>query len=250
MTGIRRRDLLTGTALVLVGERLARAGVITGKLPWNPDAGFPLPAVQTAGWEYLTAAEAATVEALVDRIIPPDPQTPGGKDAGCAVFIDRQLAGGYGRREGQYRAGPFQKGAKQQGPQSAQDPAELYRAALAALDAYCRANYIPTGTGRDGQHFTELTPARQDEILRGLEAGSLHLENVDSQSFFEQLLKDTQQGFFADPIYGGNRDMCAWKMIGFPGARYDYRDWVQRHNQRYPLPPVAISGAPDWTPKG
>ena len=49
-------------------------------------------------------------------------------------------------------------------------------------------------------------------------------------------------GFFADPIYGGNRDMCAWKMIGFPGARYDYRDWVGRHNERYPHPPVSIGG--------
>ncbi|MBV9727128.1 MAG: gluconate 2-dehydrogenase subunit 3 family protein, partial [Gammaproteobacteria bacterium] len=49
--------------------------------------------------------------------------------------------------------------------------------------------------------------------------------------------------------YGGNRDMCSWKMIGFPGARYDYRDWVGRHNERYPYPPVSIAGRPDWTPK-
>jgi gluconate 2-dehydrogenase gamma chain len=57
-----------------------------------------------------------------------------------------------------------------------------------------------------------------------------------------------QQGFFSDPIYGGNRDMCAWKMIGFPGTRYDYREWVGRHNERYPYPPVSIAGRPDWTP--
>jgi gluconate 2-dehydrogenase gamma chain len=250
MTGIRRRDLLTGTALVLVGEKLARAEVITGKLPWHPDAGSPPVPIQPQGWKYFTPAEAATVEALVDRLIPPDPQTPGGKDAGCAVFIDRQLAGGYGRREGLYNAGPFQKGEKQQGPQAAQGPAQLYRAALAALDHYCRANYVPTGAGQDGQHFAELTAGRQDEVLRGLEAGALKLEGVEGKDFFEQLLKDTQQGFFADPIYGGNRGMCAWKMIGFPGARYDYRDWVDRHNERYPYPAVAISGAPDWTPKG
>ena len=36
-------------------------------------------------------------------------------------------------------------------------------------------------------------------------------------------------------------------MIGFPGARYDYRDWVDRHNERFPLPPVGIAGHPDWT---
>ena len=34
--------------------------------------------------------------------------------------------------------------------------------------------------------------------------------------------------------------------IGFPGARYDYRDWVERHNQPYPLPPVSIMGRSDW----
>ncbi len=190
------------------------------------------------------------MEALVERLIPPDPQTPGGKGAGCAVFIDRQLAGGYGHNEGLYAQGPFEKGAKQQGPQSAQGPADLYRAALAALDRYCRSNYIPSGSGHDGRHFAELTAGRQDEVLRGLEQGTVQLDGVDSKTFFEQLLKDTQQGFFADPIYGGNRDMCAWKMIGFPGARYDYRDWVGRHNERYPYPPVGISGRPDWTPKG
>ena len=49
-------------------------------------------------------------------------------------------------------------------------------------------------------------------------------------------------GFFADPIYGGNRDMVAWKMIGYPGARYNYLDWIDRHNERFPLPPVSL----DW----
>lgn len=38
-------------------------------------------------------------------------------------------------------------------------------------------------------------------------------------------------------------------MIGFPGAYYDYREWVGRHNERSPHPPVGISGRPEWTPK-
>jgi gluconate 2-dehydrogenase gamma chain len=42
--------------------------------------------------------------------------------------------------------------------------------------------------------------------------------------------------------------MAAWKMIGFPGARYDYRDWVERHNETYPFPPVGINQHPDWNP--
>ncbi len=64
------------------------------------------------------------------------------------------------------------------------------------------------------------------------------------KAFFEQLIKDTQQGFFADPIYGGNRDMAAWKMIGFPGARYDYRDWVDAAQRSVPATRRSASAAP------
>ena len=72
---------------------------------------------------------------------------------------------------------------------------------------------------------------------------------MDAKAFFKQLLLNTQEGFFADPMYGGNKDMAAWKMIGFPGARYDYRDFVAKHNQLFPLPPVSIQGRPAWNIK-
>src|SRR5262249_39951198 len=74
-------------------------------------------------------------------------------------------------------------------------------------------------------------------------------DGVDGKSFFEQAVKDVQMGFFADPIYGGDRDMVGWKMIGYPGARYNYLDWVDRHNEPFPLPPVSITGRAEWTPK-
>lgn len=191
------------------------------------------------------AAEAAVVEALADRIVPPDPQTPGGREAGCAVFIDRQLAGPYGEAEGLYERGPFHSGTPQQGPQTAQTPAEIYRAGLASLERYCRSG---AGPG-ERKGFAELSNEQQDALLHGLESGSVELEGVDGKQFFQLVIKDVQQGFFSDPIYGGNRNMCAWKMIGFPGARYDYRDWVSRHNERYPHPPVSIAGRPEWTPR-
>jgi gluconate 2-dehydrogenase gamma chain len=244
--GIRRRDVLTGAALALVGGAAARAGVIKGELPWRPDAGSPPPRVEPGPWQFFTSEELPTIEALADRIIPSDPETPGGKDAGCVVFLDRQLAGAYGGAEGLYDRAPFIKGVEQQGPQSAKTPAQTYRAFLQALDQYCREGL---GSGKpDGRHFAELAPEEQDEVLHRLEAGTVHLSGVDAKQFFTTLLKDMKNGFFADPIYGGNRDMCAWKMIGFPGARYDYRDWVGRHNERYPLPPVSIGGRADWTP--
>ena len=79
-------------------------------------------------------------------------------------------------------------------------------------------------------------------IITGMQNGSLQLQGTSATPFFGILLQDTRYGFFADPIYGGNRDMAAWKMIGFPGARYDYRDWVERHSERYPHPPISIAG--------
>ena len=113
-----------------------------------------------------------------------------------------------------------------------------YRKALAALDHYCKTE--------KGGAFASLSDADKDAIIAGLESGAVKLESVDGQAFFELLLKNAQEGFFADPIYGGNRDMCSWRMIGFPGARYDYRDWVNRHNERYPRPPVGLMGRADW----
>lgn len=244
--GVRRRDVLTGAALALVGGAAARAGVIRGALPWRPDQASPPPRVEPGPWRFFTSEELPAIEALADRIIPPDPETPGGKDAGCVVFLDRQLAGRYGSAEGLYDRAPFIQGVEQQGPQSSKTPAQTYRAALQALDQYCREEL---GNGKPrGRRFAELAPEEQDEVLHGMEGGTVHLTGVDAKHFFTTLVKDIQDGFFADPIYGGNRDMCAWKMIGFPGARYDYRDWVGRHNERYPLPPVSIAGRADWTP--
>jgi gluconate 2-dehydrogenase gamma chain len=234
-----RRELLTTSALVLLSPSTARGVTIKGVLPFIPGYADPPPAAGSGPWRYFTTEEATAVEALVDRLIPPDPETPGGKDAGCAVFIDRQLAGPYGSFEGLYVSGPFHDGTPQQGPQSPITPAQHYRQALVALDRHCRAAF-------GGAPFVQLPDARKDEIIKGLEDGSLKIDGT--QGFFQLLLKDTQQGFLADPIYGGNKNMAAWKMIGFPGARYDYRDWVDRHNERYPLPPIGINAHPNWMP--
>ena len=38
-----------------------------------------------------------------------------------------------------------------------------------------------------------------------------------SLSFFALLALHTRQGFYADPIYGGNRGRVGWQTIGFPG---------------------------------
>jgi gluconate 2-dehydrogenase gamma chain len=242
MYQINRRRLLGSSAvLLLINSWPALARSIESGMPWKPGAADPPDAVTAGGWKYFTAQEAATIEAVVDRLIPADELSAGGKDCGCAVYIDRQLAGPYGRSEGWYMSGPFQNGTRQQGPQSPVTPAQQYRKAVAALDAACRAKF--------GNHaFVDLSDAQKDEAIKGLEDGSLKLDGVDSQAFFKLVLTDTQTGFLADPIYGGNRDLVSWKMIGFPGAHYDYRDWIDRHNQRVTLPVVGMANHPSWSP--
>jgi gluconate 2-dehydrogenase gamma chain len=239
---MKRRDFLAGTAILVLSTMNSRATVISGSLPWAPNAGSPPVPVRPGPWHYFTSDEARAVEALADRIIPSDPQTPGGKDSGCAVYIDRQLAGPYGRSEGHYNQPPFMPGTKQQGAQSEHGPAATYRAALTALDRYCQSKY-------QGKRFPDLSDQDKDALLKDIEDGTAKLEGADGKSFFALVIKDVQTGFFADPLYGGNRDMVAWKMIGYPGARYNYLDWVERHNQRFPLPPVGITGRTDWSPK-
>jgi len=236
-----RRQLLCSSAVaLLMTSRIVHATVIKGGFPWKAGSADPPTPVTPGGWHYFTPKEAATVEAFVDRLIPSDPQTPGGKDIGCAVFIDRQLAGPYGRNENFYMMGPFQEGTKQQGPQSPLTAAQQYRKALGALDDACRGKY-------SGKSFANLPDDQKDEVITGLENGSFKLAGLDGQSFFTLILTDTRNGFLADPIYGGNKDLAAWKMIGFPGARYDYRDWIDRHNERIPLPPVGIASHPNWS---
>ena len=224
-SSLSRRELLATTAVwLLFSTTSAQALIVQGKLPWAPNAGAPPTPLRPGPWVYFTLEEGAAVEALVDRLVPPDPQTPGGKDAGCAVFIDRQLAGPYGSAQGLYMRGPFADGTPEQGLQSPVTPAERYRQSLAALDEYLprhlrgkilrRAPRRSEGQGdlRPGAGLDKARRRKWPNVLRATAA-------------------NTQEGFFADPIYGGNRDMAGWKMIGFPGARYDYRDWVERHNE-------------------
>src|SRR5580658_1079741 len=162
---ITRRRLLASTALLAVTGATSRAFGRTyrgGVLPWEPgDTAPPIP-VRPGPWLYLTADEAAAVEAIVDRLIPPDDSGPGGKQAGCAVFIDRQLAGSFGDSRRLYMKMPFAIGTPSQGPQSPIVPKERYRTSLAALDAYCKAQL-------GGKPFVALAAAEQDRVLAGLE---------------------------------------------------------------------------------
>src|SRR3954465_9469050 len=111
---LSRRDLLAGTALALLGGVSGRAAVLRDHLPWEPNAGNPPVPAKPGPWLFFTGPEGRAVEAMADRIIPPDPDTPGGKEAGCAVFIDRQLAGAYGSAPRGHIPPPLMGGAPHQ----------------------------------------------------------------------------------------------------------------------------------------
>jgi gluconate 2-dehydrogenase gamma chain len=236
---LHRRAFLAGAAFLIFRASRADAAAILDHLPWTPNAGNPTDPVTIGPWVYFTPDEGRMVEALADQIIPPDQETPGGRDSGCAVYLDRQLAGPYGRQEGLYVRPPFLKGMRNQGHQSEKGPAQEYREFLAALDKASRSQF-------GGKPFSELASNDQLRFLKDIEVEKIKLDGVDGKALFAQLVKDVQMGFFADPIYGGNRDMAAWKMIGFPGARYNYLDWVGRHNEKFPLPPVSLMGRAEW----
>jgi gluconate 2-dehydrogenase gamma chain len=236
---ITRRSLLASAAL-LVTTAGAHARVVTKVLPWDPNEVYPVVPVGPGGYLFFTPEEAAIVDAVVDRLIPTDELGPGAKDSGVTTFIDRQLTGPYGGHDWLYMQGPFSSAPlPTQGLQSPLTPRQQYRQGLAALQAYCRENF-------GGRGFVQLGIEEQEKLLAGMEKGEVKLPNFAAKMLFSAIHTNTLEGYFADPIYGGNRDMAGWKMIGFPGARYDYRDVMDKPNQAYLLPPVGMQGRPAW----
>jgi hypothetical protein len=199
-----RRALLASTALLLVARAAGARSLAGGPgMPWRPFAGDPPQAAKPGPWVFFTPEEGAAVEALVERLIPPDPETPGGKDCGCAVFIDRQLAGAYGGARGLYMSPPFMQATPEQGLQAPSTPAQLYRRMLAALDAFCHATYA-------GKTFAQLPDGEMDRIIAGMENGSLQLQGRHAvlrdiaARYPLRLLR--RPGLWRQPRHGGVED--------------------------------------------
>lgn len=181
---------------------------------------------------YLTEPEVRFLDAAADRLIPPDELGPGGKEAGVSVYIDRQLCGVWGVHGRNYRSGPWLEGTPQQGFQSRFTPQEIYRAGIRDTNAYCNQQYEKS--------FENLSGGQQDEVLRALEQGKVDLPSLSSKLFFDILWRNTEEGFFADPMYGGNRDKVGWKLVGFPGvASGAYREHLE-NPELYRAEPVSI----------
>jgi gluconate 2-dehydrogenase gamma chain len=191
-------------------------------------------------YTYFTEPEATFIEAAVERLIPTDESGPGARSAGVAFFIDQQLLGAFGTAAKTYRGGPWVAGTPMQGYQLRQTPAEVYRQGIAATEAYCNTTYQ--------SRFNALTAAQQDDVLKGLDGGTIKFDTVPAKTFFEMLLQNTVEGFFADPQYGGNRDKAGWKLIGFPGVAAYYADKITDYNKAYNVAPVSIADVQQGLP--
>jgi gluconate 2-dehydrogenase gamma chain len=218
---IDRRDLLRGGILAAA----ALAPQPAGAAPPEPGSGGPeVPAARDDALLTLTADEAAFVHAAVERLIPADGLGPSAAQAGVVVFIDRQLAGAWGSGARLYRAGPFQQGKPEQGYQLPLTPREFFAAGIGAVDRWVRA--------AQGKRFDRLDAAARDAVLQALERGDADLGTVSARAFFEALLTITVEGYFADPVYGGNRDKVGWKLVGYPGLPATYAQAVRAYRNR------------------
>src|SRR5882762_8406209 len=129
----------------VAGASGALAAVVTA------GAAAAAPAIETpAGYESLSPEEAAFVEAMVNVMCPADALTPNGVDCGLATFIDRQLAGGFGKGERYYSQGPWRAGIPQLGIQSPLTPEQFFKAGLREANAACTKQY--------GKTFDQLSP--------------------------------------------------------------------------------------------
>jgi gluconate 2-dehydrogenase gamma chain len=216
---------------------LKAAGLVgVAVLPQSRAAAAPKSAVTPpVTYLFLNSEEAAFVEAAVSRLIPDDDQWPGAIKAGVPNYIDKQLAGAWGAGERLYRSGPWRPGTPSQGYQLPFTPAELFRTSLAAINKELAHAAMP---------FARMSSDQQDAYLGHLESGGKDLGGVPSNVFFEHLWECTLEGFFSDPVYGGNRDMVAWRMIGFPGAYASYYDVVDQHNIKINRAPTSIGEDP------
>jgi gluconate 2-dehydrogenase gamma chain len=152
---------------------------------------------------FLSEEEALIVAAAASRIFPSDETGPGAQEGRVAVYIDRQLAGPWGRDRHRYTQEPFDENAPAEfGYQGKATPQHVYRQGLKGLKG-----------------FDQLAPAEQDQKLK----------QIETTLFFSLLHRNTIEGMFCDPVHGGKIGMVGWQLIGFPGPRMTNYDDVDKH---------------------
>jgi len=165
---------------------------------------------------FFTQSEALIVAAAASRIFPSDESGPGANEAGVVIYIDRQLAGPWGRDHRRYTQPPFDEDAMAEfGYQGKATPREIYREALKGLE-----------------NFDSLSPSDQDTKLK----------QIENTRFFALLRLNTLEGMFCDPIHGGNADMVGWQLFGFPGPQMSWAGDVDKHfGEAFRPAPISLS---------
>jgi gluconate 2-dehydrogenase gamma chain len=153
---------------------------------------------------FFTEAEARAVQAACARIVPSDASGPGATEANVIVYIDRQLAGPWGRDKYRYTKGPWVESVAEHGYQGKENPQQIYRAGIPKL----------------GEDFGTAPAAEQDKRLRA----------VEKTTFFRLLRTHTLEGMFSDPLHGGNAGLIGWQLIGYPGPLMSYRDEIDKYH--------------------
>jgi gluconate 2-dehydrogenase gamma chain len=234
MVDIARRDVLTMAGAVGVGVAIPVSPAPAETPPKDKAQDSSATGAATRSYQFFDLNEVAFVEAFVDHLVPADELTPSGTELGITIYIDRQLAGAWGRGARMYLLGPWAAGTSQQGYQLPLAPADLYRCAIRAVEAHCAAVH--------GSSFDRLQPAQRQQIVQALSEGSLHLQEAPAQTFFDMAYANVMEGLFADPIYGGNKDKRGWKLVGFPGVIAAHAENIERFRGKpYQVEPLGIA---------
>ena len=211
---IPRRGFLKGAGAAGAAAATVLTGPSEPAQAQAPVQGASATPAASEAFLTLTAAEAAFLSAAYDTFIPADKLSPSGTDCGLVIYMDRQLAGAWGGGARLYRSGPFLQGKPEHGYQWPLTPREYFAAGIKAANAWSRKIY--------GKDFDRLAPADRDAALQSMEAGKAEFADFNAKQFFEALYQSAMEGFFADPIYGGNRNKVSWRMVGYPGLPASY----------------------------
>lgn len=242
--GVSRRRFIKNTGMVaggVVGGSLL-GGLLTNQFQTKEDTKTKDTATQNlqeARMFFSREEDFNTLSAVTERIYPEDDNGPGAIELGVPYFIDKQLASFWGNNAKSYMHDPFRqnnhvhdyqhKDTRQDksGPNTstkAPTPTPRYQTRLNRGEIFLEGLRKIENVSRDkfGDPFPNLSEDDQDEILTMFEDGDVDMKAINSVTFFNFLLQTTLEGVYADPVYGGNKNMMAWEMKEYPGPRMAY----------------------------
>ena len=216
----------TGIAIGGVAGGSILGGLFTNQFLTTDDkekekgAGTSQAILQDARTFFSRSDDFETLAAATERIYPDDDHGPGAIELGVPYYIDKQLAGSFGSNAHDYMRGPFKiRESNLLEYQTKLNRGELFLVGLRRM--------LEISNEEHGEKFAGIEPEQQDAILESFEAGEAKMDGAPSEFFFHVLLQTTLEGIYADPVYGGNKDMMGWKMMEYPGPRMSWADKVE-----------------------